>query len=206
MKLNCNCVIFLRSIPVFFFGIPPSLDTNFSPLVILLQSPSFHLSPPSLNFPPPIPPNFASSFYPYFSHATKMTCLNFTKVLALAIILLPLIAILPEQNGIANIVSAAPTNIKPASSTNLNKRLLVSSAPEADTIDGAHILLMNDVDTSTPKFSFLLLSKPRSYYEAAAACESMSDSKLILMACTQLIWTTWHDDEWRTDSNSPLFV
>ncbi|KAG0291294.1 hypothetical protein BGZ97_005938, partial [Linnemannia gamsii] len=104
-----------------------------------------------------------------------MTFLKVAKVSTLAMILLPLVAISNEQNRITTVVSAAPTNIKSAPSK-LSKRLLVSKAPEADSIDGAHILLVNDVDSSTPKHSFLLLSKPRTYHEAAAACQSMFDS------------------------------
>lgn len=104
-----------------------------------------------------------------------MIFLNRAKVTTLAIILLPLIAISLERSGVPTVVSAAPTSVKIESS--INKRLLVSRAPTAETIDGAHILLKNDVDTSTTQYSFLLLSKPQNYYDAADACKSMSDSK-----------------------------
>ncbi|KAF9549965.1 hypothetical protein EC957_002025 [Mortierella hygrophila] len=103
-----------------------------------------------------------------------MNFMHLAKVSTLAIILFPLIAISHERSGISTVISAAPTNLKAGSW--INKRLHVSRAPRATTIDGAHILLKNDVDTSTPRYSFLLLSKPRNYYEAADACESMSDS------------------------------
>ncbi|KAG0066469.1 hypothetical protein BGZ90_001396 [Linnemannia elongata] len=106
-----------------------------------------------------------------------MIFLNRAKVTTLAIILLPLIAISLERSGVPTIVSAAPTSVKIASS--INKRLLVSRAPTAETIDGAHILLKNDVDTSTTQYSFLLLSKPQNYYDAADACKSMSDSPFL---------------------------
>ncbi|OAQ24184.1 alpha/beta-hydrolase [Linnemannia elongata AG-77] len=106
-----------------------------------------------------------------------MIFLNRAKVTTLAIILLPLIAISLERSGVPTVVSAAPTSVKIASS--INKRLLVSRAPTAETIDGAHILLKNDVDTSTTQYSFLLLSKPQNYYDAADACKSMSDSPFL---------------------------
>ncbi|KAF9154838.1 hypothetical protein BG015_011860 [Linnemannia schmuckeri] len=115
-----------------------------------------------------------------------MTFLNLANISILATISLSLIAISHERIGITNIASAAPTNVKAtASSSSLpevvkfNKRLIISRAPTADTIDGAHILLKNDVDTSTPQYSFLLLSKPRNYYDAADACKSMSDSAFL---------------------------
>ncbi|KAF9912794.1 hypothetical protein EC991_008656 [Linnemannia zychae] len=78
---------------------------------------------------------------------------------------------------VSNLVSAAPNFApsSPESATILKKRLVIPKAPLASTIDGAHILLQNDVDSVTPKFSFLLLSKPRSYYDAAAACKTMFD-------------------------------
>ncbi|KAG9068811.1 hypothetical protein KI688_011097 [Linnemannia hyalina] len=106
-----------------------------------------------------------------------MHFIHLAKASTLAIILFPLIAISHERCGVSTIVSAAPTNLKAGSW--INKRLHVSRAPRAETIDGAHILLKNDVDTSTPRYSFLLLSKPRNYYEAADACEFMSDSAFL---------------------------
>ncbi|KAF9281667.1 hypothetical protein BGZ68_006504 [Mortierella alpina] len=97
-----------------------------------------------------------------------MTVQTLSRVAVLTIILLPLVA-------------AAPT-------VNAYKRLLFgSNTPSADTIDGAHILLQNDVDSATDKHSFLLLSKPRSYMDAAKACRDMHDAPLFAGAyCTSL--------------------
>ncbi|KAF9091329.1 hypothetical protein BGX23_005257 [Mortierella sp. AD031] len=52
----------------------------------------------------------------------------------------------------------------------------------AEDIDGAHIILKNDADSSTAKNSFLLLSKPRSYQDAAAACTSMTDGAFLYLS------------------------
>jgi hypothetical protein len=51
------------------------------------------------------------------------------------------------------------------------------SAPLASDMDGVSILIDNDVDTSTSKFSFLLLSRPRSYCDGMTACHSLSEGE-----------------------------
>lgn len=67
-------------------------------------------------------------------------------------------------------VDAAPVELK--------KRLLLPGAPLASDIDGAHLLLKNDVDsTNIIKNAYLLLSKPRNYYDGMSACLSMGDGK-----------------------------
>ncbi|KAG0210434.1 hypothetical protein BGX28_009343 [Mortierella sp. GBA30] len=68
----------------------------------------------------------------------------------------------------------APVSAAPASSAE-KRSLLLPTAPLASDIDGAHLLLLNDVDSSTPKNAFVLLSKPRSYIDGAKACLSMGD-------------------------------
>ncbi|KAF9979906.1 hypothetical protein BGZ75_009081 [Mortierella antarctica] len=103
-----------------------------------------------------------------------MTLLALTRVSALAISLLPLIAFQNKAPGPSSIVFAAPAGA-------VNKRLLTNNAPLADTIDGAHILLRNDVDSATYKNSFLLLSKPRSYTNAAKACQDMRDMPYVYL-------------------------
>ncbi|KAG9319335.1 hypothetical protein KVV02_007005 [Mortierella alpina] len=97
-----------------------------------------------------------------------MALLTLTRVAALAISLLHLVAFQNKATGPSSVVSAAPAGV-------VYRRLLSNRAPLADTIDGAHILLQNDVDSATNKNSFLLLSKPRSYMNAAKACQDMSD-------------------------------
>ncbi|KAF9114338.1 hypothetical protein BGX27_011158 [Mortierella sp. AM989] len=60
-------------------------------------------------------------------------------------------------------IDAAPTKLK--------KRLLLPNAPLASDIDGAHLLLKNDVDSSNIiKNAYILLSKPRNYYDGMSAC------------------------------------
>lgn len=54
---------------------------------------------------------------------------------------------------------------------------LVQSAPSASNLGGAHILLDNDVDTKTPKYPMILLSKPRSYQDSKNACASLGEGK-----------------------------
>ncbi|KAF9556982.1 hypothetical protein EC968_007868 [Mortierella alpina] len=88
-----------------------------------------------------------------------MAVINLARVSALAI-LFPLAAIQNKATWHSSIVSAAP-------------------APLADTIDGAHILLENDVDSATAKNSFLLLSKPREYKDTVKACEDMFETLVI---------------------------
>ncbi|KAK3847200.1 MAG: Alpha/Beta hydrolase protein [Linnemannia gamsii] len=101
-----------------------------------------------------------------------MALLTLTRVSALAIILLPLIAIQNRGTGPSSIVSAAPAVV-------VNKRLFAPKGPLSDAIDGAHILLQNDVDSATAKYSFLLLSKPRNYQDAATACNNMFDTPFL---------------------------
>ncbi|KAF9085267.1 hypothetical protein BGX29_002083 [Mortierella sp. GBA35] len=74
-------------------------------------------------------------------------------------------------------IDAAPTK-------NIDKRLLLPMAPLASDIDGVNILLENDVDTSTAKHSFLLLSKSRGYYDGMNACLSLGDGGYIYIPGT----------------------
>jgi hypothetical protein len=69
------------------------------------------------------------------------------------------------------LVEAAPTKLR--------KRALNASAPLASDINGAHLLLLNDVDSSKGKNAFLLLSKPRGYYDGMSACDSMGDGNVV---------------------------
>jgi len=60
----------------------------------------------------------------------------------------------------------------------VNKRLLLPTAPLASDVNGAHLLLKNDVDSSNIiKNAYMLLSVPRDYYSAMSACTSMGDGK-----------------------------
>lgn len=59
--------------------------------------------------------------------------------------------------------------------TVVEKRSLSSSAPLASDINGAHLLLLNDVDSETAKNAFLLLSAPRGYYDGMSACSALGD-------------------------------
>ncbi|KAF9925565.1 hypothetical protein FBU30_004678 [Linnemannia zychae] len=75
--------------------------------------------------------------------------------------------------------SATPTKLIQSEPPKLAKRVLVPTAPNANDIGGAHIFLVNDVDSSTSHNSFLLLSKPRNYVDAVAACQSMFDNAFL---------------------------
>ncbi|KAK3824068.1 MAG: hypothetical protein J3R72DRAFT_22671 [Linnemannia gamsii] len=66
--------------------------------------------------------------------------------------------------------NAAPTK-------NPDKRLMLPLAPLASAVNGASIILENDVDSSKVKHSFLLLSQPRGYYAGMDTCLSMGDGK-----------------------------
>ncbi|CAO3569853.1 unnamed protein product [Mortierella alpina] len=73
---------------------------------------------------------------------------------------------------------AAPTK-------KIEKRLLLPTAPLASDIGGAHLLLKNDVDSKNIiKNAYLLLSKPRGYYDGINACLSMGDGGYIYIPGT----------------------
>jgi len=73
---------------------------------------------------------------------------------------------------------AAPTK-------KIEKRLLLPTAPLASDIGGAHLLLKNDVDSKNViKNAYLLLSKPRGYYDGINACLSMGDGGYIFIPGT----------------------
>ncbi|KAG0052511.1 hypothetical protein BGZ83_002496 [Gryganskiella cystojenkinii] len=65
------------------------------------------------------------------------------------------------------------------------KRALLPTAPLASDIDGAHLLLKNDVDSANIiKNAYILLSKPRNYYNGMNACLSMGDGGYIYISGT----------------------
>ncbi|KAG0288048.1 hypothetical protein BGZ96_008104, partial [Linnemannia gamsii] len=66
----------------------------------------------------------------------------------------------------------------------VEKRALSNSAPLASDINGAHLLLLNDVDSETAKNAFLLLSAPRGYYDGMQACSAMGDGGYIYIPGT----------------------
>ncbi|KAH7026977.1 Alpha/Beta hydrolase protein [Linnemannia elongata] len=68
--------------------------------------------------------------------------------------------------------------------TVVEKRSLSSSAPLASDINGAHLLLLNDVDSETSKNAFLLLSAPRGYYDGMSACSALGDGGYIYIPGT----------------------
>jgi hypothetical protein len=53
---------------------------------------------------------------------------------------------------------------------------LVNNAPAAKGISGIHLLLDNDVDSSTPKNPVILLSKPRTYKDGKSICGLLGES------------------------------
>jgi len=80
-------------------------------------------------------------------------------------------------------VNAAPAK--------LDKRLLLPTAPSATDIDGAHLLLVNDVDSSKLiKNAYVLLSRPRGYYDGMGACLSMGDGMypFALLPLHAILW------------------
>ncbi|KAG0364303.1 hypothetical protein BGX24_004689, partial [Mortierella sp. AD032] len=66
----------------------------------------------------------------------------------------------------------------------VEKRALSGSAPLASDINGAHLLLLNDVDSETGKNAFLLLSAARGYYDGMNACSTMGDGGYIYIPGT----------------------
>lgn len=64
----------------------------------------------------------------------------------------------------------------PTKSPKVSKRaMLLSWAPVVDDMDGVHLINNNDVDTATAKNAYILLSKPRSYYDGMKGCASMGE-------------------------------
>lgn len=53
---------------------------------------------------------------------------------------------------------------------------LVNNTPAAKDISEIHLLLDNDVDSSTPKNPIILLSKPRTYKDSKPACTFLGES------------------------------
>lgn len=53
---------------------------------------------------------------------------------------------------------------------------LVNNAPAAKDISGIHLLLDNDVDSQTPKYPLILLSKPRVYNDSLSICTLLGES------------------------------
>lgn len=69
--------------------------------------------------------------------------------------------------------------------TKNTKRLLLPTAPTASDVDGAHLLIKNDVDTTyLIKNAFVLLSKPRTYWNGMSSCLSMGDGGYIYIKGT----------------------
>ncbi|KAG0312978.1 hypothetical protein BGZ99_009163 [Dissophora globulifera] len=65
------------------------------------------------------------------------------------------------------------------------KRVLLPTAPLASDINGAHLLMKNDVDsTNIIKNAYILLSKARNYYDGMNACLAMGDGGYIYIGGT----------------------
>ncbi|GJJ77781.1 hypothetical protein EMPS_10140 [Entomortierella parvispora] len=84
--------------------------------------------------------------------------------------------------------------------TFFKQQLILPKAPLAT--DGIHILLNNDVDSSTAKNAFILLSHPRMYQEGMEACLSLGDGGYIYTPGT----TEAKDLVFLLNNNSPAQV
>ncbi|KAF9366455.1 hypothetical protein BGX34_002730 [Mortierella sp. NVP85] len=51
-----------------------------------------------------------------------------------------------------------------------------SGVPSAEDLAGIHLLLENDLDSETPKYPVILLSKPRLYKDGQTACSSIGET------------------------------
>ncbi|KAF9912795.1 hypothetical protein EC991_008657 [Linnemannia zychae] len=97
----------------------------------------------------------------------------------------PLLTVLVALLATIHNAGAAPTpHAASVAGNSFEKRLMLPDAPLASDIDGAHILLKNDLDSLSVKRPFLLLSKPRDYYAGMSACASMGDGGYIYIAGT----------------------
>lgn len=80
--------------------------------------------------------------------------------------------------SVLTVALLAGVDAAPVKAPVVEKRLLLPTAPLASDIDGAHLLMINDVDSKNIiKNAYVLLSKPRDYYAGIAACLSMGDGK-----------------------------
>ncbi|KAI1317082.1 hypothetical protein EDD11_009065 [Mortierella claussenii] len=52
---------------------------------------------------------------------------------------------------------------------------LNANAPSASELGGVHLLLDNDVDSSTPKYPVIMLSSPRTYNDSQTACQKLGE-------------------------------
>ncbi|KAF9314153.1 hypothetical protein BG006_004010, partial [Podila minutissima] len=86
---------------------------------------------------------------------------------------------------LAAILLSSNVAIEAAPTPKLDKRLLLPTAPLASDIDGAHLLMQNDADTTyIIKNAYVLLSKPRSYWDGIATCLKMGDGGYIYIRGT----------------------
>lgn len=120
---------------------------------------------------------------------------NIPIMVSLKIIAAALMALLSLSTH--NLVDSAPAHI--------DKRALNSGAPLASDVGGASIIMDNDVDTATSKVSFLLLSKPRGYYDGMSACSSMNSGKTLLPHLSISI-RKYHNLICTSPSNSNFFL
>ncbi|KAH7046968.1 hypothetical protein BKA57DRAFT_58862 [Linnemannia elongata] len=117
---------------------------------------------------PSPPPPFASFFLSFHQHQQQEEMVVLKQILSSAVALLATLQI--------SFAAPAPTVVE--------KRSLSSSAPLASDINGAHLLLLNDVDSETSKNAFLLLSAPRGYYDGMSACSALGDGGYIYIPGT----------------------
>ena len=76
------------------------------------------------------------------------------------------------------VLSAQMKSVDAAPTGKIDKRLLLPTAPLASDVNGAHLIMKNDVDTTyIIKNAYMLLSQPRDYYSGMSACLSMGDGK-----------------------------
>ncbi|KAF8935299.1 Carboxylesterase family-domain-containing protein [Dissophora ornata] len=87
-------------------------------------------------------------------------------------------------NTILSTLAAVAVFLQVSNAAPIEKRTLNASAPSASDIGGAHLLLLNDVDSNTAKNAFLLLSQPRSYSDGMSACKSMGEGGYVYLSGT----------------------
>ncbi|KAF8941666.1 Carboxylesterase family-domain-containing protein [Dissophora ornata] len=87
-------------------------------------------------------------------------------------------------NTILSTLAAFAVFTQVSNAAPIQKRTLNASAPLASDIGGAHLLLLNDVDSATAKNAFLMLSQPRDYYDGMSACNSMGEAGYIYISGT----------------------
>ncbi|KAG0048654.1 hypothetical protein BGZ83_006416 [Gryganskiella cystojenkinii] len=78
-------------------------------------------------------------------------------------------------SGVSLAFLVASSSLPTATTAATVATTLVQNAPSATSLEGAHLLLDNDIDSTTSKYPVIYLSKPMSYKESKDACAKLGE-------------------------------